>query len=55
MLGPVLGQALYSLVNYENTFYIFGAVLSIAMIIVVVVIPNNINHADDIMSRGEID
>ncbi len=55
MLGPVLGQALFSVVSFEKTFYIFGAVLSIAMVILVIVIPNNINHADDIMSRAEID
>jgi hypothetical protein len=55
MLGPVIGQALYSLVQFEKTFYIFAGIMSVAMLIVVVVIPSNLNHADDILSRGEVD
>lgn len=55
MLGPVIGQALYSLVQFEKTFYIFAGIMSVAMLIIVVVIPSHLNHADDILSRGEID
>lgn len=50
MLGPVLGQALYTLVNYELTFYIFAIFLTTAMLVLLIVIPNHINHADDILS-----
>lgn len=55
MLGPVLGQALYSLVNFEITFYIFGGALSLAMIIVMIIIPSHLNHADDVATKEEID
>ena len=50
MLGPVLGQALYTLVNYELTFYIFAIFFTTAMLVLLIVIPNHINHADDILS-----
>ena len=55
MLGPVFGVALYSYADFELTFYIFAAVLSLGMIFVLCAIPNHLNHADDIMSKTEID
>jgi MFS family permease len=55
MLGPVFGVALYSYADFELTFYIFAAVLSLGMVFVVFAIPNHLNHADDIMSKTEID
>ncbi len=55
MVGPVLGQVLYSVVKYELTFYIFAGVLAVCMIALIFIVPNSINHAEDIMSKGEID
>jgi MFS family permease len=55
MMGPIVGQALYTFFNFEKTFYIFAGVLGLGMLIIMIVIPNNINHADDIMSKTEID
>jgi len=37
------------------TFYIFAVFLAIAMFVLIIFIPNNINRADDIMSKAEID
>ena len=54
-MGPVLGQALYAFFFFEKTFYIFAGILAIAMMILVIVIPNSLNHADDIMSKTEVD
>jgi hypothetical protein len=50
MLGPIIGQTLYDVVSYELTFYIFGIIFAIAMGVLLIVIPNHINHADDIPS-----
>ena len=50
MLGPIIGQTLYDVVSYELTFYIFGIIFAIAMGVLLTVIPNHINHADDIPS-----
>ena len=55
MLGPVIGVALYSYTDFELTFYIFSAILAFGMIMVALAIPNHLNHADDIMSKTEID
>jgi hypothetical protein len=55
MLGPVIGAALYTYFLFSNTFYIFAGVLAIGMITVVFVIPSSINHADDILTKSEID
>jgi ABC-type transport system involved in cytochrome bd biosynthesis fused ATPase/permease subunit len=55
MIGPVLGQALYTLVNFEKTFYIFAGALLLAMIIVMIIIPSHLNHADDVATKAEID
>jgi hypothetical protein len=37
------------------TFFIFAGVMAGALLILIFVIPSSINHADDIMSRAEID
>lgn len=55
MMGPVLGQALYAQFQYEKTFYIFAAMLALAMVALAFIIPNSLNHADDIMSKEEVD
>lgn len=44
MLGPVLGQLIYSGVKYAATFYIFGGILTAALIVVIIIIPNHLNH-----------
>jgi hypothetical protein len=55
MLGPVIGVTIYEYTDFEKTFYIFAGFLSLAMILVAFAIPNHLNHADDIMSKTEID
>lgn len=55
MLGPVIGQTLYTFVQYKWTFFIFAGIMAAAMLVLVVVIPKSINHAEDIMSKAEID
>jgi predicted MFS family arabinose efflux permease len=55
MLGPIIGQTLYSFVQYEWTFFIFAGVMAAAMLVLIFVIPKSINHAEDIMSKAEID
>jgi len=55
MMGPIIGQALYTFVNFELTFYIFAGVLCLGMLVIVIVIPNKINHAEEIMTKSEID
>ena len=55
MLGPVIGVSLYQYADFEMTFYIFAGVLFLGMILVACAIPNHLNHADDIMSKTEID
>lgn len=44
MLGPVLGQLIYSAVKYAWTFYIFAGILSVALIIVIIIIPSHLNN-----------
>lgn len=55
MMGPIIGQALYTFVNFELTFYIFAGVLCLGMVVIMIVIPNKINHAEEIMTKSEID
>lgn len=50
MLGPIIGQSLYVVLNFEMTFYTFGVVFALSMGVLMIVIPNHINHADDIPS-----
>jgi hypothetical protein len=44
MLGPVLGQLIYSGVGYAPTFYIFAGILTVALIVVMIIIPGHLNH-----------
>ena len=44
MLGPVLGQLIYSGVKYAATFYIFAGILTVSLIIVMIIIPGHLNH-----------
>ena len=55
MLGPLIGVSLYEYADFELTFFIFAGILSLGMILVAFAIPNHLNHADDIMSKTEID
>ena len=55
MMGPIVGQALYTYFNFQKTFYIFAGLLAIGMLVIMCIIPNKLNHADEIMSRSEID
>jgi hypothetical protein len=55
MLGPVIGVLIYSYSNFELTFYMFAGFLFLGMLLILFVIPNSLNHADDIMSKAEID
>jgi hypothetical protein len=55
MLGPVLGQAMFTRVGFEIMFYIFAGMLSLVLIILTIMIPSHINYADDILSKAEID
>jgi len=44
MLGPVLGQLIYTKVEYAATFYIFAGILTCALIVVLFIIPSHLNH-----------
>jgi MFS family permease len=55
MMGPIVGQALYTYFNFQKTFYIFAGALGVGMLIIMFIIPNKLNHADEIMSKSEID
>ena len=43
MLGPVLGQLIYSAVKYAATFYCFAGILTAALIVVIFIIPSHLN------------
>lgn len=43
MLGPVLGQLIYSGVGYAPTFYCFAGILTVALVIVIIIIPSHLN------------
>ncbi len=44
MLGPVMGSLIYSGVKYAATFYIFAAILTVALVIVMFIIPGHLNN-----------
>ena len=43
MMGPAIGQILYSLVGFENCFYCTGLILCIPMIITYFYVPSRLN------------
>ena len=43
MMGPVIGQVLYNLFGYENTFYMTAGILTIPLVLQVFFIPKRIN------------
>jgi len=45
MLGPVIGQVLYSLLNFELTFYCTAAILLIPIILTTLYIPPDSKNA----------
>jgi MFS family permease len=55
MMGPCLGQALYTLFNYQLTFYIFAGFFTLAMLVLIFMVPSHLNRGDDILSKEEID
>lgn len=46
MLGPVIGQALYSVLDFEYTFYCTSGILCIPFICVVFLIPSKLNRTN---------
>jgi MFS family permease len=44
MIGPVLGSLIYGFVGYAPTFYIFGSVIGLGLIIVFFLLPPRLNH-----------
>ena len=50
MLGPVLGQLIYSAVGYAPTFYCFAGFLTVALLIVIIIIPGHLNDMQFDMS-----
>jgi hypothetical protein len=56
MLGPVLGQLIYTAVGYAPTFYAFALILSAALVVVIIIVPSNINFAgfDDAVTDPSI-
>jgi len=59
MLGPVIGQALYSLLDFEYTFYCTGAILCIPIILNTIYVPsdskaNTKEHAQSMTSSQRI-
>jgi len=43
MIGPVIGQALFSLLDFEFTFYCTSAILVIPMILTITMVPARLN------------
>lgn len=37
------------------TFFIFAGVMTVVMLVLIFIVPSSINHADDIMSKADID
>eukprot|EP00347_Sterkiella_histriomuscorum_P004444 403360434 len=60
MLGPVIGQALYSALDFEYTFYVTTAIIFVPFMLVIFFIPNRINkqvkdqNADSMTSSQKI-
>jgi MFS family permease len=46
MLGPVVGQMIYSITNYDFglTFFIFAALITPFMLLAVFILPNSLNQ-----------
>eukprot|EP00347_Sterkiella_histriomuscorum_P005636 403355840 len=47
MLGPVIGQALYTALDFEYTFYCTTGILCMPLILVIFLIPNKMNRSDE--------
>lgn len=43
MAGPVLGSLIYSAVGYRDTFFIFGGILVIGLLLCILLIPQELN------------
>ncbi|CDW87636.1 permeases of the major facilitator superfamily [Stylonychia lemnae] len=44
MIGPVIGQALYSILDFEYTFFCSAAIVGTSLILTLVLIPQRINN-----------
>lgn len=55
MLGPVIGQTLYTFLGFDLTFYAFAIFLSVALLMIFLYVPNYINFAgfDTVNELGE--
>jgi predicted MFS family arabinose efflux permease len=43
MLGPVIGQLIYSRLGFQNTFFFFTGLITFSYILAMVVIPSTFN------------
>lgn len=43
MVGPVLGSIIYSVLDFEYTFYAFGGIFIFAVILVALLLPKRLN------------
>lgn len=43
MIGPVLGSLIYSSLGYRDTFFVFGGILIVGLVLCIILIPNNVN------------
>ena len=43
MIGPVLGSFIFGLCGYEKTFYVFGTIIGIGLIVVFFLLPPRLN------------
>lgn len=47
MIGPVIGQALFTALNFEKTFYYTSGILLLPLICVIFWIPNKMNRSNE--------
>lgn len=45
MIGPVIGQAVYSAVGFEKTFYYTAGMIAVPSILVILAVPNRLNKS----------
>lgn len=54
-LGPMLGSAVYPLLEYEGTMYFFGALNLTIMILCIFFIPNQLNQTTSLDELAEVE
>jgi predicted MFS family arabinose efflux permease len=45
MIGPVIGQALYTALDFEYTFYCTSGILCVPLILIIFLVPNKMNRS----------